>query len=560
MELKSMKKQTILTALLFFFLLSDISFCQYPFISPESITYDPGRNRYLVSDQGNGDIIQIDSLGNYSPFNTGLTIAKGMIVRNDTLFVAAGYQGIAAFDLETAQLIMLIGIPGMVELNDIAADSIGNIYVSDAQGHMIHKLHLADSSTSTIVTGFNWANGLWYDHYNNRLLAIQWINDCPISAVDLTDYTVSTIRNDGLDLLDGITRDIEGNYYVSSFGSDAIHKYDSLFSNPPELFSGGHTDPGDIYFNKWRHEIGVPYVSGGQVAFVKFVSMGADTSYGFIPLEVEFTGFSYYSITEWNWNFNDGGIATGQTVSHEFENPGLHHITLNAVRDEDTISVTEYNYILALADTIAGSRSKGYPDSSIEVEIYANNAVPLDIIRIPVEYQGPLGLTLDSFTTAGCRTEHFDDVSQISSDAINRLAYFRIMNNYMSGTANLPAGSGIILKLYFTLSPSAPIGYENPIILDGYSDKELEFVCNATTYTPYDVDGSVSVFVCGDADDNGLVNILDITYLISFLYKGGPVPPYYDQANVNNDGSVNILDITYLISFLYKDGPDPDCP
>ena len=32
------------------------------------------------------------------------------------------------------------------------------------------------------------------------------------------------------------------------------------------------------------------------------------------------------------------------------------------------------------------------------------------------------------------------------------------------------------------------------------------------------------------------------------------------NAYVNNSGNVNILDITYLIAYLYKGGPPPDCP
>lgn len=32
-----------------------------------------------------------------------------------------------------------------------------------------------------------------------------------------------------------------------------------------------------------------------------------------------------------------------------------------------------------------------------------------------------------------------------------------------------------------------------------------------------------------------------------------------DCADVDNSGAINILDITYLISYLYKGGPEPDC-
>ena len=63
----------------------------------------------------------------------------------------------------------------------------------------------------------------------------------------------------------------------------------------------------------------------------------------------------------------------------------------------------------------------------------------------------------------------------------------------------------------------------------------------------------------GDAKGDENCNILDITYLISHLYKGGPPPPCLNEGDPKGDCNINILDITYLISFLYKGGPEPVC-
>jgi hypothetical protein len=66
-------------------------------------------------------------------------------------------------------------------------------------------------------------------------------------------------------------------------------------------------------------------------------------------------------------------------------------------------------------------------------------------------------------------------------------------------------------------------------------------------------------YVCGDVNNSYTVNILDITYLISFLYMDGLPPDPFPAADVNGTGTVNILDVTYLISYLYNDGPEPIC-
>ncbi len=76
-----------------------------------------------------------------------------------------------------------------------------------------------------------------------------------------------------------------------------------------------------------------------------------------------------------------------------------------------------------------------------------------------------------------------------------------------------------------------------------------------------------ATFVCdgrpGDANNSGSFNALDITYLINFLYKHGPVPKPYAllSGDANCNCAINALDITYLINFLYKHGSATcDCP
>ena len=67
------------------------------------------------------------------------------------------------------------------------------------------------------------------------------------------------------------------------------------------------------------------------------------------------------------------------------------------------------------------------------------------------------------------------------------------------------------------------------------------------------------VYLCGDASNNGAINILDATYIINYLYKGGPAPESPDSADLDGSGSMNLLDVVYLINFLYKGGPEPIC-
>jgi len=66
---------------------------------------------------------------------------------------------------------------------------------------------------------------------------------------------------------------------------------------------------------------------------------------------------------------------------------------------------------------------------------------------------------------------------------------------------------------------------------------------------------------CGDINVDGATNILDIVFLISYLYSKPQMAALASLQiyDVNGDDEVNILDITYLIAFLYKSGPAPIC-
>lgn len=66
-------------------------------------------------------------------------------------------------------------------------------------------------------------------------------------------------------------------------------------------------------------------------------------------------------------------------------------------------------------------------------------------------------------------------------------------------------------------------------------------------------------YLCGDLNDDGEVNILDIIGLIEYKFKAGPAPDPMESGNVNGDGIINILDIIYLVEFKYKGGPEPSC-
>jgi hypothetical protein len=71
----------------------------------------------------------------------------------------------------------------------------------------------------------------------------------------------------------------------------------------------------------------------------------------------------------------------------------------------------------------------------------------------------------------------------------------------------------------------------------------------------------VHVFVMrGDADNNSLINVSDITYDIQFVFADGPAPvPIEEAGDADCSGNVNVSDIVYLIDFVFGTGSAPVC-
>jgi hypothetical protein len=66
---------------------------------------------------------------------------------------------------------------------------------------------------------------------------------------------------------------------------------------------------------------------------------------------------------------------------------------------------------------------------------------------------------------------------------------------------------------------------------------------------------------CGDVQGDQIVNVGDVVYLVSYLYRGGPAPVCpSNRGDVNKDGIINVGDVVYLVGFLYRAGPKPICP
>jgi len=240
---------------------------------PESVEYDPYHKRYLVSNWGTGNLVQIDSLGNQSVWLANVHCYAGLHRVDSILYVACREYGVKGFNLMTGENVLSVDIPGATNINDIISDHSGNLYCSSPNGNLIYKVNIASEQAWIFANdNLNVPNGMYFDEENNRIILVSFRMNTSIQQISLADSSVSVLCTPGLHNFDGISRDVFGNYYVSSWYSNSVYKFDGAFENPPEVFSVHNGDPADIFFDKINNVLAVPLFYTHQVEFVDVIT------------------------------------------------------------------------------------------------------------------------------------------------------------------------------------------------------------------------------------------------------------------------------------------------
>ena len=298
------------------------------------------------------------------------------------------------------------------------------------------------------------------------------------------------------------------------------------------------------------------------VDYIGGVTFDADTTVGWVPFDVNFTGISGLDVQSWAWDFGDGDSAFVQSPTHTYTAPGMYDVSVQVdVGGGDYRTRSKPNFVMALADTIFASDKSAQRNSSIEVVVSAINHVPLSYIEIPVEYDGDLSLILDSFSTVGCRTDYFEDQGYVNSDPLHKRKTISLFCSHSGTSPNLPSGEGPIVSLFFTVAPDALAGQSTNINFDGYLSYKPTFSWPLLIYEP--AVNSCTISVCqthGDIDGTVGITVSDVTYLVEYLFNGGPPSVPEELADVTCSDGINIGDLTYLVNYLFSGGtPPPEC-
>ncbi len=290
--------------------------------------------------------------------------------------------------------------------------------------------------------------------------------------------------------------------------------------------------------------------------------MDADQTLGNTPLTVSFLGSSDIAVLSWTWDFGDGSFSTEQSPSHVYTGTGAYPVTLTTSTADSTYVATMTEKITVVADTVgfvAPLIMLG--QDTIRIDILARNSLPVKQFLIPINWSGVYDMRFVSISTAGLRTAYFDVAEALSVDPFNKQMAINLVSSFDGSSPYLAPDTGAIASLYFT-ALGDPTGNTLTLTAQPYSIYQRSYTTDLGVYTPAELPGTVSgeEFVCGDADGSGSVNILDVTFLIALIFRGGPEPVPNIAGDANGNGEINISDITFLIALIFSGGPEPVCP
>jgi hypothetical protein len=68
------------------------------------------------------------------------------------------------------------------------------------------------------------------------------------------------------------------------------------------------------------------------------------------------------------------------------------------------------------------------------------------------------------------------------------------------------------------------------------------------------------MFLRGDANDDGRLDVSDAGYLLSWLFDDGPALFCDDAGDANDDGRLDVSDARYVLDYLFSNGAAPAAP
>ena len=319
-------------------IMSGVALAQSLFSGPECIMLDEARDRYLISNYHNGTIVSLDMDGNQTLFKTGLTQCLSFDIHGDSLFISTG-TSVTILDLNTAATISTIAITGSVGLDGLLYHE-DHLYALGTNS-TVFKIRLSDETYWPWIQGAfpGQPQDITFDRMNDRMILCTYNGSKTLWSIQIADSSVSPIIDTEIGGFDGMAMDHQGNLYISSWSTGAIHMYNDEFVHPPVTVFSSSSGAANISIIERDTLLALPLFDEDTIFIIPLpndyigIRVDAEPKAGETPLQVQFTDHSYAAppLENWNWDIDSDGEVdlNGPNPVGTYTSPGIYSVSVN---------------------------------------------------------------------------------------------------------------------------------------------------------------------------------------------------------------------------------------
>jgi hypothetical protein len=301
------------------------------------------------------------------------------------------------------------------------------------------------------------------------------------------------LGGEGNDCGNGIAVDGNGSAFVTGY----TYSFDFPTVSPYQTWQGGGQYGWDVFVTKISN-------AGNSLIYSTFLG-GSEDDYGY-AIAVDGSGSAY--VTGWT---RSSDFPTSNPFRGSFEEGDIDAFVTKLFSSGDSLV---YSTFLGGSDN-----DHGY---GVAVDAGGNASVTGNTgsSNFPTAnpYQTSGGIFATKFSTTGSDLTHS--------------TYLGEAGDYGYGIAL--DDDGVAYVTGWTSSNNFPSG------LDAFVTKLNKRQC-----------------LCGDTDGDGLVNVMDVVFLINYVLMGGVTPEPLEAGDINCDQRVNISDVVYLNEYIFSGGSAP---